>query len=72
MTFLSTVLEPPGYGWRDEQGGAGIAYTIAQILREFFFEIERIQKQKEPAVLHQLDAYCKVLHFLHVLSPSLL
>jgi len=45
MTFLSTVLEPPGYGWRDEQGGL-IKPTHRQILREFFSRLNVFKNKK--------------------------
>lgn len=45
MTFLSTVLEPPGYGWRDEQGGL-IKPTHRQILGEFFSRLNVFKNKK--------------------------
>ncbi|MGZ3778215.1 MAG: fatty acid desaturase [Mucilaginibacter sp.] len=45
MTFLSTVLEPPGYGWRDEQGGL-IKPTQRQILGEFFSRLNVFKNKK--------------------------
>jgi len=45
MTFLSTVLEPPRYGWRDEQGGL-IKPTHRQILREFFSRLNVFKNKK--------------------------
>jgi sn-1 stearoyl-lipid 9-desaturase len=45
MTFLSTVLEAPGYGWRDEQGGL-IKPTHRQILREFFSRLNVFKNKK--------------------------
>ena len=45
MTFLSTVLEPPGYGWRDEQGGL-IKPTPRQILGEFFSRLNVFKNKK--------------------------
>jgi sn-1 stearoyl-lipid 9-desaturase len=45
MTFLSTVLETPGYGWRDEQGGL-IKPTHRQILGEFFLRLNVFKNKK--------------------------
>lgn len=45
MTFLSTVLEPPRYGWRDEHGGL-VKPTPGQILREFFSRLNVFKNKK--------------------------
>jgi stearoyl-CoA desaturase (delta-9 desaturase) len=45
MTFLNTVLEPPGYGWRDEFGVL-VKPTHKQILKEFFSRLNVFRCKK--------------------------
>lgn len=45
MTFLNTVLEPPGYGWRDESGVL-VKPTHKQILKEFFSRLNIFRCKK--------------------------
>jgi fatty-acid desaturase len=45
MTFLSTVLEPPGYGWKDETGEL-IKPTPKQIFSEFFSRLNIFSNRK--------------------------
>lgn len=45
MNFLSIVLEPPGYGWRDETGEL-IKPTPKQIFAEFFKRLNVFKNKK--------------------------
>jgi len=45
MTFLDSVLEPPSYGWQDEQGNL-IKPSPKQIIREFFSRLNVFRNRK--------------------------
>ena len=45
MTFLQTVLEPPAYGWRDENGEL-VKPTHKQIITEFFSRLNVFKNKK--------------------------
>ncbi len=45
MPFIDSVLEPPSYGWKDEQGNLSKP-NPATILREFFTRLNVFKDKK--------------------------
>ena len=53
MAFLNTVLEPPSYGWTDEDGNLAKP-TNAIILKEFFSRLNVFRDKKKLAFFFEL------------------